>query len=111
MSFFLCLRGNTYHYRKAIPSILRPYLGKWEIKHTLRTGNKLEAKRKASLYNEKINKTILAARKVIGESSLSKSEKKKLLADTFISFCVLMTYILKKTMKIIMFTRSRKNMR
>ncbi|WP_419779539.1 DUF6538 domain-containing protein [Maridesulfovibrio sp.] len=76
MSLFFCLQGNTYHYRKAIPSILRPYLGKLEIKQTLRTGNKLEDKRKTSLYNEKINKTILAARKVIGKSSSSKSEKR-----------------------------------
>lgn len=83
MSLFLCLQGNTYHYRKAIPATLRPYLGKWEIKQTLRTGNKLEAKRKASLFNEKINKTILAARKVMGESSLSELEKKKIVSGYF----------------------------
>lgn len=83
MSLFLCLQGNTYHYRKAIPSMLRPYLGKQEIKKSLRTGNKLEAQSKALLLNEKISALLNKARELMDNNKLSNDDKRKILKTVF----------------------------
>ncbi|WP_272699811.1 site-specific integrase [Desulfovibrio sp. Fe33] len=83
MSLFLCLQGHTYHYRKVIPIALRPYLGKREIKKSLETGNKLEARGKALLLAVKVERAITQSRKTMSDKSLSKSEKTALIAEYF----------------------------
>jgi len=83
MSLFLCLQGNTYHYRKAVPSDLRCHLGKQEIKKSLRTGNKLEAQSKALLLNEKVTTLLNKARGFMKNNKISTDEKRQILKTVF----------------------------
>jgi len=83
MSLFLCLQGNTYHYRKVVPVFFRPLLGKREIKKSLHTGNKLEARHKALLLAGVIEETLKQAKKLIMEKTLCENDIKDLLRDYF----------------------------
>ncbi|WP_321403844.1 site-specific integrase [Maridesulfovibrio sp.] len=83
MGLFLCLQGHTYHYRKVIPAPLRPYLGKREIKKSLQTGNKLEARRKSLVLGEKVEKIIQYTRAIMAKSTLSDETKKKIITQYF----------------------------
>jgi len=83
MSLFLCLQGNTYHYRKAVPALLRSYVGKREIKKSLQTGNKLEARRKALILENYVEKILYLTRSIVMNKSLPSDEKNRLIRDYF----------------------------
>lgn len=83
MGLFLCLQGNTYHYRKAVPTLLRPYLGKREIKKSLCTGNKLEANRKSLLLGSYIEEALILTKSIIMSKALPEDEIQNLLRDYF----------------------------
>lgn len=83
MSLFLCLQGNTYHYRKAVPTFFRPLLGKREIKKSLHTGNKLEARHKALLLGGYIEDALKQTKEILMSKTISEKEIKKLLRDYF----------------------------
>lgn len=83
MSLFLCLQGNTYHFRKAIPLPLQPYFGKREFKKTLKTGNKHEASHKAALLNSKVDKIISICSSVVDSNSYTEDNKKDIILDSY----------------------------
>ncbi|WP_031483985.1 site-specific integrase [Maridesulfovibrio frigidus] len=83
MSLFLCLQGNTYHFRKSVPAKLRPYLGQREIKKTLKTGNMLEARRKSLLLNIKFEQFLSEVKTIMVDTTLSEFEKRKLISNLF----------------------------
>lgn len=86
MSLFLCLRGNTYHFRRVVPLKLRPYLGKREFRKSLKTGNKLEGQRKVLLINNKFQQFIDKACRIVTKKTLSEVEKQDLIKLVFHRF-------------------------
>lgn len=65
MGFFLCLQGNTYHYRRVVPTNLRPILLCREIKRTLSTGNKRIAQQRACIIGSAVEELFSLSFKAI----------------------------------------------
>ncbi|MFT8490246.1 MAG: DUF6538 domain-containing protein [Gluconobacter oxydans] len=56
--------GSNYYFRRAVPMDLRPWLGRGEVSHSLKTSNKLAVRQQAALLcmtTESSAKTLSAA--------------------------------------------------